>query len=201
MPSQGLSGIAVGFMAVGGILVYAGYRGISPKQALKDIGSGKPPGVESNPVQIEYTAGTGNWADSSNAGTGSESVTRGPAGSVTAAAQRYINDKYSQLRRQQVGYSDCSSFVDKILTDIGIPPPVKWAATVNYASSPEWQTIPRDQAMAGDIALSVGHIVILTGPRGESAIGQQNSRSNVRSGSVDSLMSRAYVFKKYAGKR
>lgn len=200
MASNGLSGVAVGFMAIGGVLVYAGYRGVSPAQALKDIGSGKPPGVASSPTQLEYTAGTGNWADSSNAGTGSTGGTRGPAGSVTAAAQRYIGDKYSQLRRTQNGYSDCSSFVDKILTDIGVPPPTKWASTVNYASSPEWKTIPRDEAMAGDIALAVGHIVILTGPRGQTAIGQQNSKTNVRSGSVDSLMSRAYVFKKYVGK-
>jgi hypothetical protein len=184
----GLSGVAVGFLALGGILAYAGFRGVSPVQALKDIGSGKPPAPTSNPTQL----GGGGTAAGGDGGGSS-----GATGSVAAAAAPYMNDKYSQARREEPGYSDCSSFACKVLRGIGIPPPQKWANTTNFLVSNEWQTIPESQAKAGDIAIRVGHMAMLTSAT--EGIGQQNSRVNIRTGSLRSLMGPNYMIKTFVG--
>jgi hypothetical protein len=42
---NGISGLAVALAAAGGILVYAGFKGLSPVGALRDVSTGKPSGV------------------------------------------------------------------------------------------------------------------------------------------------------------
>lgn len=190
---NGISGLAVAIATAGGILVYAGFRGVNPVKALRDVSSGNPPPVEDKKTDLgAYEMGT--------AVAGALPGIIGTA--VSAAAQKYVGDKYSQARRTQPGWSDCSSFSDKILTDIGIPPPVKWASTANYRISPEWKTIPAAQSKPGDIAISSHHMVLVTAAGGTAAIGQQNPRVNVRTGSVANLMGgQSYVYKTYVGKR
>lgn len=188
--ARGLSGVAVAFMGLGGVLVYAGFRGVSPAEALRAVAGGKPEPVEGHPVELVGASVGGIIAGAA------------ASGSVVAAAQPYMNDRYSQARRREPGWSDCSSFVDKVLEGVGIPPPVKWAASANYRLTTEWRTIPAAQAKPGDIAVSGGHIVLVTAPGGASAIGQQNPRVNVRTGSVANLMGRqSYVYRTYVGKR
>jgi len=183
---KGLSGLAVGAAAVGGILVYAGFRGTNPVEALRLVSGGK---ATLNPTPTDLGAALG-VAVSAAAGIG-----------VSAAAGPYMNDRYSQAKRTQPGWSDCSSFADKILTGVGIPPPVKWASTANYRISGEWKTIPMSATKAGDIAVSSHHMVVITADGGSSAIGQQNPRVNIRTGSVADLMgSQSYVCKTYVGK-
>lgn len=200
MASAGISGLAVAFATAGGILVYAGFKDISPVGALKQISGGKPEPVKYTGVQLGSAVGE---VVGGGGGTGVGAVAGGAAvgGSVLAAAQKYIGDKYSQTKRTRVGWSDCSSFADKVLTDIGIPPPVKWASTANYRISGEWKNIPLAQARPGDIAINSHHMVLVTGNGGASAIGQQNSRVNIRTGTVANLMSNDFVVKRYVGKR
>lgn len=187
---NGISGLAVAFATAGGILVYAGFRGVNPIQALRDVSSGSPAGITSNPVSV-----------ASQLGTAVATVTPGIiATGVSAAAQKYADDKYSQARRTQPGYSDCSSFCDKILRDIGIKPPVTWAATANFRMSPEWKNIPLKDTMPGDIAINSHHMVMITAAGGSAAIGQQNPRVNVRTGTVANLMSNDFVCKRYTKK-
>lgn len=186
--SAGISGVAVAVASVGGVLVYAGFRGVSPIQALRDVSSGNPPPVTSKPLGAPDT-----------------SITHGGDGqraSVVAAAQKYVGDSYNQARRRQAGYSDCSSFVDKALKDAGIDPPFnEWANTANYRMSPQWKTIQKNAALPGDIAISAGHMVLVTGQGGSSAIGQQRPGVNVKTGSVSSLFGKGtnYVYKTYTG--
>jgi hypothetical protein len=187
---NGISGLAIAFATAGGILVYAGFRGTNPIQALKDVSSGSPVGITSNPTSVAAELG------SIVAG-----VTPGiVAAGVSAAAQKYAGDKYSQARRTQSGYSDCSSFCDKILRDIGIPPPTKWAATANYRISPAWKNLPLRDTLPGDIAINGHHMVMITAAGGTAAIGQQNPRVNVRTGTVANLMSNDFVCKRYTKK-
>lgn len=185
---NGISGLAVAIVAAGGILVYAGFKGQSPVGALRDISGGKPSGVTDRSTDLGGIAGAtvGEAAGGVAAGAG-----------VLAAAQKYRADKYSQARRTQVGWSDCSSFCDKILTDLGIPPPVKWASTANYRVSPNWVNVPLSQTKPGDIAINGHHMVMITAAGGTAAIGQQNPRVNVRTGTVKDLMSNDYVCKRY----
>jgi len=189
--SNGISGTAVAVATAGAVLVYAGLRGVSPLQAIRDAAGGKPPKVTGKPTEI---VGTTPDLSSNNAG----------RNAVVAAAQKYVSDKYSQLKRTQPGYSDCSSFVDKALMDAGISPPQsKWAATANYRLSPEWVNTTAASSGPGDIAVSATHMVLITGAGGTSAIGQQNHRINVRTGTVAQLMTNAgpYVYKTYKGYR
>lgn len=183
---KGISGLSIALATGGGILVYAGFRGVNPIQALRGISGGNPPAVSSTPVSFGSVV-----AGAAAAGLGA---------TVSSAAAKYTGDKYSQAKRTQKGWSDCSSFCDKILTDIGIPPPVKWASTSNFRITGEWKTIPLSQTMPGDIAVNSHHMVMITAPGGTAAIGQQNPRVNVRTGSVNNLID-SYVCKRYIGKR
>jgi hypothetical protein len=188
-PSGGISGLAVAFAAAGGLLVYAGFKNLSPVGALKDVSGGRPSGVDDRSTELS-------GAPIAGVATGVADQVLG--GNVMTAANKYIGDKYSQLRREQPGYSDCSSFADKVLSDIGIPPPTKWAATSNYRASGHWKTIPQSEAGPGDIAISSHHMVVVASGQGAQAVGQQNPRVNVRTGSVASLMgSQSYVYKRY----
>lgn len=121
----------------------------------------------------------------------------GPFPALVAAVQQFRNDQYSQTRRWQKGYSDCSSFVGKgmkaLNRDMG------GSTTLTYLASSKWHTIPKAQAGPGDIAVNAAHMVLVTGPN--AAIGQQNPRSDVNTGSISSLMSGTgpYVIKRYSG--
>jgi hypothetical protein len=190
--SGGISGTAVAVATLGAVLVYAGFRGVSPLQALRDAAGGKPPPVQGNPVN-PITPVIPSNADVNTA--------RGVK--IVANAQKYAGDIYSQAKRRQPGFSDCSSFVDKALRDSGIEPPFDpWANTANYRISPEWKTIPADQALPGDIAVGPGHMVLVTAAGGTGAIGQQRTGVNVKTGTVAALFgSQSYVYKTWVGSR
>jgi hypothetical protein len=190
--SGGISGIAVAVATSGALLVYAGLRGVSPLQAVKDVGAGKPPPVVGKPTTDPTTPGVpalpSGFGDSRRA-------------AVVAAAQKYTGDIYSQARRTESGYSDCSSFVDKALRDAGISPPSHpWANTALYRLSPEWKTITADKVLPGDIAISSAHMVLVTAKGGTAGIGQQRPGVNVRTGDMRTLFgSQFYVFKTWTG--
>lgn len=140
--------------------------------------------------------------DNSSAGTGAGGGSSfGKRGAVIAGAAQYRGDKYSQPRRREQGYSDCSSFVDKALKSAGINPPGNaWAVTTDYLHAADWKTIPVSQAQPGDIAVNATHMVLITDSAG-NGVGQENPRVNVRSGTVASLMTGtgSYVFKSWTG--
>lgn len=188
MASTGISGAAVGVATLGAVLVYAGFRGESPLQALRNISSGKPPGVISNPAVLPVEATGGNRGGVTE-GQATAPTNNAVRNAVVSASQKYRGDIYSQARRTQSGYSDCSSFVDKALKDAGITPPGgSWATTSEFAL--RWPVISAAQAQPGDIAVAGGvHMVLITGYGGSSAIGQQRPGRNVQTGTVTELMS------------
>lgn len=184
--ADGISGVSVALAAAGGILIYAGFKNMSPVGALRDVSTGKPSGISN--VSTDLSAGV-------SLAQGAVSVAQGAA--VLSVASKYEKDKYSQARRTQTGWSDCSSFCDKILTDMGIPTPVKWASTANFRISGSWVNIPLADTKPGDIAINSHHMVMITASGGAAAIGQQNTNVNVRTGTVKDLMSNDYVCKRY----
>lgn len=189
MTSGGLNGLSIGVTTVGAVLVYAGFRGVSPLQVFKEVSGGKLQPVTGKPTQ-DVVPG----ASSSESGNPRRAA-------VVTAAQKYTGDTYSQAKRTQPGYSDCSSFVDKALRDAGIAPPMnQWANTALYRISPEWKTIPASQAQPGDIAISAAHMVLITSAGGTSGLGQQRPNVNVRAGDMRTLFgSQSYVFKTWTG--
>jgi cell wall-associated NlpC family hydrolase len=195
--SGGINGLAVGTATIGGLIVYAGFRGISPLQALRDISSGAPPPVEANPTTIPTPttpagAGTGQGNVSSFAGGAQRQA-------VVAAARSFAGDKYSQAKRRQPGFSDCSSFVGKALRKAGIKPPGSdWPVVSNFWVSGQWKTIPASQVQAGDIALNRHHMVIMTSKT--QGIGQQRPGRNVQTGNMGWLFGSAgHSYKTWTG--
>lgn len=188
----GISGVAVFVTTAGAVLAYAGFRGVSPLQALRDIAAGKPAPVVGKPTEIVSSGGGGGTAS------GFGDARRA---AVVAAAQKYTGDVYNQAKRTQPGFSDCSSFVDKALRDAGISPPsTQWANTAIYRLSPEWRTIPAAQVQPGDIAISAAHMVLITAAGGTAGIGQQRTGVNVKTGTMATLFgSQPYVFKTWTG--
>ncbi|HEY2087450.1 MAG TPA: peptidoglycan amidohydrolase family protein [Mycobacterium sp.] len=193
MASGGINGLSIGVTTVGAVLVYAGFRGVSPLEVFKELSSGKLQPVVGNPTPNPIASGGGG---------GSSSGLVGPQRSaVVAAAQKYTGDVYSQTKRTQPGYSDCSSFVDKALKDAGIKPPFNdWANTALFRTSPQWKTIPATQALPGDIAISAAHMVLITAAGGTQGIGQERPTVNVKTGTMKELFgSQSFVFKTYTG--
>jgi cell wall-associated NlpC family hydrolase len=197
MATQGISGVGLGIATLGGILVYAGFKGSNPIEALRDVASGKPTGVTSTSAGLQASAASYRTG-TAGTGSGDTGTATGAGNALVDAARAHATERYSQAKRWAAGYSDCSSFVGKALRDIGITPPGA-STTTSYLLSNRWQKISRAQARAGDLAVNTAHMSIFTGP--DTAIGQQNPRRGVVEGDVDDVMypSKSYTVLRYKG--
>jgi cell wall-associated NlpC family hydrolase len=201
MAGGGISGTAVAMAAAGGVLIYAGFQNSDPIKALRSLATGKADELTAtqsswanDPTRIGQGAlGLGGGGGVAQAGYGGSGV----GAQLVAAAMRHRDEKYSQPRRWQAGYSDCSSFVGKALKDIGITPPGA-STTYSYLSWRQLRTVPRSEIQTGDILVSSGHAAIaLDGTR---AIGQQNGRQNVRIDTITNIMwGQNWVARRYVG--
>lgn len=183
-------------LSVGGVLAYAGFTGQNPLEAVRDIATGHPLGVRNSASDGSLQLDAMNAAS----GDATAAVASAAAGNglpqLPAALAKYAGDKYSQKYRNKVGYSDCSSFVGKGLKAIGIkPPPGSW--TGSYLASKAWVRIPNGAQLPGDIAINMAHMVTIVS--GTTAIGQENPRTNVKTGPLSDLMwgQGSYVFLRY----
>lgn len=185
-------------VASGGVLIYAAFTNQNPLAALKSVASGKPAtprnssGVD--PTSFNSTSGV----SSGGGGIYAASFADIPAGAGTTALpralERFANDRYSQTNRTAPGFSDCSSFIGKGLTAIGVKPPAG-STTASYLASKDWKRVASPQA--GDLAISLNHVVVCYG--NGYGIGQQNPRVNVQRGTVDDLMygNKPYIYLRY----
>ena len=189
----GISGVGLAVATFGGLLVYAGFTGKNPVEALRDVASGTPEGVA--PKNAGLQAAAASYRSGGGAGGASGA---GAGNALVDAARTYANDRYSQAKRWQPGYSDCSSFVGKAFKKIGIKPP-GGSTTASFLVSKQFTKIPLAQAKAGDLAVTTSHMAIFTGPG--TAIGQQNARRNVVEGDIDEVMypNKAFTVLRYKG--
>lgn len=70
------------------------------------------------------------------------------------AAMKYKGDQYSQTKRLQKGYSDCSSIIQKGLNDIGLNTNPNLAVTthrIGIVGDPRFKEIPMKDIQRGDI--------------------------------------------------
>lgn len=194
----GISGVAVALATAGGVLLYAGFQGQNPVEALKDITSGKTKALEPGTVSFVNDPTSlgqgGGIVPAMWTGGGSSDI----GNRIAAAAMTHRNEKYSQARRWQAGYSDCSSFVGKSLKDVGITPPGS-SVTGSYLVWSKLKTIPKSGIQAGDLLCASGHIAIALSPI--TAIGQQNGRQDVKVGSIETVMwgQPSWVARRYVG--
>lgn len=197
MAGGGISGVAVALATAGGVLLYAGFQGQNPIEALRDITSGKTKALTPSPVSFTN--------DPTNLGSRGGAVQAGWSGGGSAFGQRLVaaamthrDERYSQAKRWQAGYSDCSSFVGKSLKDIGVTPP-GGSVTGSYRVWNKLRNVSRDAIAAGDILCGPGHVAIAID--GARAIGQQSTRSNVKIDSIENIMygQPSWVARRYVG--
>jgi cell wall-associated NlpC family hydrolase len=197
MASGGISGTAVAMVTAGAFLVYVGLSNLTPLDAMRELSKGKlmkpapkkpaNGGAAKSAYQILFSP-----SDSGGSSTGGGVVpatlgtASGPLPQLVAAAQRHAGEQYSQGRRWDPDFSDCSSFVGKSLKDIGIEPPGA-SVTTSYLAWSALSKIDRSQVGAGDLIVNTGHIIIAVD--NSAGIGQQNSRRNVQVGRIEDLMS------------
>ncbi len=176
----GLSGIAIAMTAGGALLAYSAFRGVTPLEALRGVTSGDVPAIDAKSADLSSSGSL--WESVS----GLANDAAGLSNKLVQAALSFQSDKYSQAKRWQKGYSDCSSFVGKSLRKIGIAPPGS-STTWDYLASSGWRKIPRSEARAGDLAVNTSHMAIFTS--NSNGIGQQNPRRNVQMDTMRNLMS------------
>lgn len=214
---MGISGTGVAVATLGGLLVYAGLTGQNPVQALKDISTGKPKGASksSGYTNTQVYPGLDQAVTDANlnpaasaGGVLASAVGTGPLPALPTAALSFIMDQYSQAKRNQTGFSDCSSFVGKSFRAIGITPP-GGSTTGEYLVWKKLKKIPISEAGAGDLLVNSAHMAIVFNPNGSLgggkyapvAIGQQNTQSDVRIDSFANIMygTGAYICLRYTG--
>jgi hypothetical protein len=194
MADTGISGIGITVVSTGALLMYAAITDQSPLDALRQVASGGPSGV-ANRGSTGFLAGLATGAITSSA---AAAAAGGALPELVPALQRHAAEKYSQLRRNQAGYSDCSSFIGNGLRDIGIKPP-GLSTTASYLASSSWRKIARSEAGAGDLAVNTSHMACFI--NNSTGIGQENPRRNVVTGDMDrELMAGtgSYVCLRYA---
>ena len=197
MASGGISGVAVALATAGGVLLYAGFQGLNPVEALKDITAGKTKALE--PSSVSFTNDPTSLGGVVPA-TWTGDVSSGGLGTrIAGAAMTHRDEKYSQAQRWASGYSDCSSFVGKSLKDAGITPP-GGSVTGSYLVWTKLKTVPKSSIQTGDLLCGASHIAIALSPT--HAIGQQNRRQNVKTDTIENIMygQPGWVARRYAAK-
>jgi len=186
MAQGGIPGIAVGMAGAAALLIYAGFQGVDPLTALRDVATGKPKGLAEKAaartalyegVGVEGGSG-GGVAQASLAGVS------GPHPEFVNAAAGHAHEVYSQLKRWQPGYSDCSSFVAKSMRAAGID--VDNKNTTGFMAWPYLKRISKSEIGRGDLLINHTHMAIALD--GQRAIGQQNKNRNVATGSFEAIM-------------
>lgn len=193
----GISGVSVAVITAGAVLVYAGLSAVSPLEVLRQLGHGQVPAVPDRP------GSTG--AQSSATDSAYVVPSAGPHPEFVAAAEKYAGDQYSEAKRNNPGYSDCSSFVCKAMRDAGATGAFigSWPrTTITLKTWGAMHRIDTSQMGAGDLAISDtngsgAHVVMITEPG--SGVGQQNPSENVQAGPLTQLITVPYHVYRYMG--
>lgn len=184
----GISGVGVGIASGGALLIYAGLKGVNPLVALRDIASGSPSAI----------LNSGGHRATINGG-GSPPLVGGAVGfpPLLAALQAFKGDKYSQAKRWEPGFSDCSSYIGKGFKSIGVTPPGS-STTLEYLAWDKLRKIDELLCGPGDLLISTSHMAVVVNTT--TAMGQQNPSRNVATGTYRDIMyPGSYGFYRYTG--
>lgn len=164
-PRKGISGVAVGAALLGALFVYSGIKGVAFSAALRNLIAGKTP--ENLNQANAITGAVGFDVNLSDAASFSGA---GPNSNIAADGMQYVGVMYKFGGGNPNGW-DCSGFVNYVLGhDLGFTLPVgvknfkgNWHGPVaaQYYAWSGADTIPREQAAAGDLACWLTHIGIV----------------------------------------
>lgn len=178
---SGVSGIAVGVVAIGGLLVVSAIRNVTPLDTLRTVigkpGSGSPVGpalgsVASGVRSVREVGEATGKAVGEVAG-----VAAGDAGRLVSAARKYLGVKYVYGGTTAKGI-DCSGLVYRALKDMGFAAPrggdeaggmrlspgsiprFTTATFGTWAKSIGAKRLKPDEFRFGDVILRPGHMAI-----------------------------------------
>jgi cell wall-associated NlpC family hydrolase len=199
-----ISGMGVAVVTAGSLLVYAGLTKQNPLAALRAVGTGHPAPIGSS-SSYQATQGGTSAAGGAVGGTVADVgglIAQGSAvgglPQLVGAVEQFSGDRYSQARRWDAGFSDCSSFVGKGFRALGITPPGA-SVTGSYLAWSKLRQVPRARLQAGDLVCNATHVIVATS--NAYGIGQENPRRNVATGPVETLMAGtgSFVCLRYVG--
>lgn len=185
----GISGVGVGIASGGALLIYAGLSGTNPLTALRSIASGSP-------TAISNSSGTRTATINGGSGGLLGKVPRTGYPPLLQAVTAFDGDHYSQAKRWDPGFSDCSSYVGKGFKSIGVTPPGA-STTLEYLAWSMLKKITQFEAGPGDLLISTSHMAVVVDST--HAKGQQNSKRNVQTDTWKNIMagSVSYGFYRY----
>lgn len=170
-----ISGTAVATATIGGVLIYAALRNVTPLQALRDILSGNVAAVPEGKglAEIPIAGAAGGIADAA-----AGSITGGSA--IVTAARKYIGVPYRWGGSTPSSGFDCSGLVTYVLHhDLGINLPSNTHTTSGQFLT--WSgatTVSAGSRAPGDLVCWGGHIAIYSG--GDKMIEAPSAGKNVR---------------------
>lgn len=151
--TTGLSGKAVALAAAGGLLVYAGLRGETPLDSLREVLTGKPgPIPEGKPVTVSEFGG-GTFEDAAPAASGT-------AGKAAQIATQQVGKPY-RWGATGPGAFDCSGLIVYAYRQAGANMPRYWSGA--FLTSSMFRKISRGDVAAGDVCWKPGHVALATG--------------------------------------
>lgn len=111
-----ISGLAVAYTTLGGILLWSGIKGETLAQTIKDVASGKPPVANQEPIGTPSLGiGSGNSSSSttgSTAPSGSNPASAPGAGNGCTASQTAANKTTGQLMATAYGWGSGTEWTD-----------------------------------------------------------------------------------------
>lgn len=202
--AERLDGIALGSIAAGAVLTYAGIRGKSIPSLIQGFVQGTSPAAAAKANQITGTSASGLVSATGTAPAGAAGST------ISADALQYKGAGYvwGGAPAQGVGNWDCSSFTNWVCGhDEGLAIPGYSAGTYTGAShgpvTGEWlawtglTTVGHDGkvAQAGDIAVWQTHMGICLGP--DSMISAQTPSSGTQISSINGFIPEILFIRRY----
>jgi cell wall-associated NlpC family hydrolase len=165
MARPGLSGIAVGTIAAGLIIMWSGLKNATVLDTVRALARGEPipsAGSEIDAARAKVAGRVGGTI--TDLGTSVNGVGSATGAAVAAAAQRFLGVKYVWGGEDPVNGWDCSGFVTYILHhEFGLNlPDNNHTVTGGFYIWSGAITVPPAQCQAGDLVCWMSHIGIAT---------------------------------------
>lgn len=207
MPGERIDGTALGSLAAGSVLLYAGIKGKSIPGAIQAIVQGKSPATAASVNQIQPSPVTPATANvSGNLGSASGDAVAQDA--LTYVGHCYV---FGGAQRKGNGCWDCSSFCNWVFGhDMGLAIPLLKAGgydgtqhgppTMAWFAWPGCVTIGTDPALAlpGDLAIwDIHHMGICLGP--DQMVSAENPTDGTQISAITGFSSGAFAIRRHKG--
>lgn len=154
---SGISGLGVAMATAGAVVLYAGYKGVSPLEVLRTTMAGNAP--SSLQSTIPSLADTPSPVGSAGVPRQESDQGGGHAGALIQAARSQIGKPYRWAATGPDTF-DCSGLLVYCLRSIGVADVPRFTTVTfgSWASKRGARRLTRSQVAAGDIVVRTGHM-------------------------------------------